>query len=60
MQKVSKWNDKHEYVNDLSKKCKNNYIRIQLKGDYLRHLQSFWARMETGSGLVSLQGWSNN
>ena len=38
MQKASKWNDKHEYVKILPKKCKNMRIRFQLKSDFFETL----------------------
>ena len=60
MQKASKLNDKHEYAKILQEKCKNNDIRIQLKGIFLRHLQSLGARMGIGFELASLQWMSSN
>ena len=55
MQKACKLDDKHEYAKILQENCKNNDIRIQLKGIFLRHLQSLGARMGIAFGLVSLQ-----
>lgn len=60
MQKACKLDDKHEYAKILQEKCKNNDIRVQLKGIFLRHLQSLGARMGIGFELASLQWMSNN
>ena len=42
MQKASKWNDKHDCVKILPKKCKNNDMRFQMPSGFQRDLQRAW------------------